>query len=165
MINTMAKSNLKNKVCGRGGAGQDVYMLAVPELCRPGWPQTHGDLPASASKVLGLKMCAPFLLYVVPCNPSSRKVRTGTQGRNLEAGAAGEAMEECCLLAFSCGLLSLLSYRTQDLGVAFPIVSWALKNKTKNKPPHRLPIGQARGSILSTEVLSSQMTPSCVKLI
>ena len=26
--------------------------------CRPGWPQTHRDLPASASWVLGLKMCA-----------------------------------------------------------------------------------------------------------
>ena len=26
--------------------------------CRPGWPRTHRDLPASASQVLGLKACA-----------------------------------------------------------------------------------------------------------
>ena len=25
--------------------------------CRPGWPQTHRDPPASASQVLGLKVC------------------------------------------------------------------------------------------------------------
>ena len=25
--------------------------------CRPGWPQTHRDLPTSASQVLGLKVC------------------------------------------------------------------------------------------------------------
>jgi hypothetical protein len=29
------------------------------------------------------------------------KVSIGTQGRNLEAGAEAEAMEECCLLACS----------------------------------------------------------------
>ena len=26
--------------------------------CRPGWPKTHRDLPASVSRVLGLKACA-----------------------------------------------------------------------------------------------------------
>ena len=26
--------------------------------CRPGWPRIHRDLPASASRVLGLKACA-----------------------------------------------------------------------------------------------------------
>jgi hypothetical protein len=36
------------------------------------------------------------------------------QGRNLEAGADAEAMEECCLLPCSCDLLSLFSYRTPD---------------------------------------------------
>ena len=35
-------------------------------------------------------------------------------GRNLEAGADAEVIEGCCLLACSHGLLSLLSYRTQD---------------------------------------------------
>jgi hypothetical protein len=29
--------------------------LAILELCRPGWPLTHRDSPASASRVLGLK--------------------------------------------------------------------------------------------------------------
>ena len=33
-----------------------VYVtLAVLELCKPGWPQMHKDLPASTSQVLGLK--------------------------------------------------------------------------------------------------------------
>jgi hypothetical protein len=36
------------------------------------------------------------------------------QGRILEAGVDGEAMEGCCLLACSHALLSLLSYSTQD---------------------------------------------------
>jgi hypothetical protein len=26
-------------------------------LCKPGWPQTHRDAPASASQVLELKVC------------------------------------------------------------------------------------------------------------
>jgi hypothetical protein len=46
-------------------------------------------------------------------SPSSSKARAGVQGRNLEAGAEAEAMEEHCLLAYSPGLLSLLSYLTQ----------------------------------------------------
>jgi hypothetical protein len=36
------------------------------------------------------------------------------QGRALEAGADAEAMEGCCLVAHSPGLLTLLFYRTQD---------------------------------------------------
>ena len=43
---------------------------------------------------------------------SLKEVRTGTQA-GQEAGADSEAMEGCSLLASS-GLLSLLSYRTQD---------------------------------------------------
>ena len=39
--------------------GLSVVALAVLELlCRSGWPQTHIDLPASSSQVLGLKECA-----------------------------------------------------------------------------------------------------------
>ncbi|KAL6032532.1 hypothetical protein STEG23_023306, partial [Scotinomys teguina] len=41
------------------------------------------------------------------------EIRTGTQGRNLEAGTDAEAMEECCWLAPG-GLLSLISYRNQS---------------------------------------------------
>ena len=43
----------------------------------------------------------------------TKEVRTGTQaGQN--AGADAEAIEGCSLLACLSGLLSLLSYRTQD---------------------------------------------------
>jgi hypothetical protein len=31
--------------------------LAALELCTSGWPQNHIDPPASASRVLGLKLC------------------------------------------------------------------------------------------------------------
>jgi hypothetical protein len=44
---------------------------------------------------------------------SAKEVRTGTQA-GQEAGADAEAMERCCLLACYPGLLSFLSYRTQD---------------------------------------------------
>ena len=37
-----------------------------------------------------------------------------TQGKNLEAGTEAEAMEACCLQLAPHGLLSLLSYTTQD---------------------------------------------------
>jgi hypothetical protein len=43
----------------------------------------------------------------------TKEVRTGTQA-GQEAGADAEAMEGCSLLAGSPGLLSLLSYKTQD---------------------------------------------------
>ena len=43
----------------------------------------------------------------------SKEVRTGTQA-GQEAGADAEAMEGWHLLAFFHGLLSFLSYRTQD---------------------------------------------------
>lgn len=43
---------------------------------------------------------------------SLKKVRTRTQTR-LQTGADEEAMEECCLLACSFWLFSLLSYITQ----------------------------------------------------
>ena len=35
-----------------------VAAAAALELCRPSWPQTHRDPPASASQVLILKACA-----------------------------------------------------------------------------------------------------------
>jgi hypothetical protein len=36
------------------------------------------------------------------------------QGRNMEAGADAEAMEECSFWPGPCGFPSLLSYRNQD---------------------------------------------------
>ncbi|KAL6033303.1 hypothetical protein STEG23_014951, partial [Scotinomys teguina] len=40
---------------------------------RPGWPQTHRDPPASASGVLGLKMCVTTVrsTLMVPLDESS----------------------------------------------------------------------------------------------
>ena len=38
-----------------------VPLLSWNSLCRPGWPQIHSDPPASASQVLGLKMCTTTL--------------------------------------------------------------------------------------------------------
>ncbi|GAB1300185.1 Arf-GAP with coiled-coil, ANK repeat and PH domain-containing protein 2 [Apodemus speciosus] len=35
-----------------------VAMVSWNSLCRSGWPRTHRDPPASASQVLGLKVCA-----------------------------------------------------------------------------------------------------------
>jgi hypothetical protein len=43
----------------------------------------------------------------------TKEVRTGTQA-GKKAGADAEAIEGCSLLACFAGLLSLLSYRTQD---------------------------------------------------
>ena len=41
-------------------------LAVLNSLCKLGWPQTHRDLPASASWMLGLKVCAtmPSLLKV-----------------------------------------------------------------------------------------------------
>jgi len=43
-------------------------------------------------------------------DPESQSIEL-KPGRNLEAAADAEAMEECCLLACPHGLLSLLSHR------------------------------------------------------
>lgn len=51
------------------------------------------------------------LFPLTPGSPSSREVRVRTQGRNLEAGADAEAMEEWLALR---GLLKLISYSTLD---------------------------------------------------
>ena len=55
-----------------------------------------------------------FSLQFSGHTPSLREVRAGTQGSILEAGTEVEAMEMCCLLDCAHGLLSLLSYGTQD---------------------------------------------------
>jgi hypothetical protein len=59
------------------------------------------------------------------------------QGRDLKAGANEEAMEGCCLLAYSHGLLGLLSYRTQDhlLTMAPPTMGWVLPHPSLRKCP------------------------------
>ena len=48
-----------------GGGLYDKKPLSWNLLCRPGWP--HKDLPASASQVLGLKVCTWLLLLLFVC--------------------------------------------------------------------------------------------------
>ena len=55
-----------------------------------------------------------------------------TQGRNREAGANAEAMEECCLLVSPLGLLSLFSYYPGPAAAPF-IETWALGCKSPIK--------------------------------
>jgi hypothetical protein len=55
----------------------------------------HHDQGNLRRKIFIWSMLPPLL-------SSLKEVRTGTQnGRDLKAGADAEAMEECCLLAFS----------------------------------------------------------------
>ena len=65
--------------------------------CRPGWPQTHKDSPASASWVLGLKACTTttwlylFLLfifvklYICLCSPSLPLLSSSTPSQGSHA--------------------------------------------------------------------------------
>jgi hypothetical protein len=41
------------------------------------------------------------LFHLRTCGPPPKKLRAGTQGRNLEVGADAEAMEECSLMSWS----------------------------------------------------------------
>lgn len=61
----------------------------------------YGQSNLGLKRVIWLTLLHHFLLL--------KEVK---QGRNLKAGAGGEALEGCCLLACSI----LLSYRTQDHG-------------------------------------------------
>jgi hypothetical protein len=54
-----------------------------------------------------------FCLHLPHCCSSPKEVRTGTQA-GQEAGADAEAIEGAAYWLASPGLLSLLSYRTQD---------------------------------------------------
>ena len=54
---------LGNGDCTTGSSNKPTkarssYGTSPVTLCRPGWPQTHRDPPASTSRVLGLKVCA-----------------------------------------------------------------------------------------------------------
>jgi hypothetical protein len=64
-----------------------------------------------------------YLVYSFQSQPSGGEVREGLQGRNLEAGAKAEAMEEECLLACSflaCSLCFLINLRTTCPGWRHP---------------------------------------------
>jgi hypothetical protein len=45
------------------------FYIVWNSLCRPGWPQTHRDPPASASQVLGLKVCITIPRRLYTCSP------------------------------------------------------------------------------------------------
>jgi hypothetical protein len=91
----------------------------------------------------------------------TKEVRTGTLvGQGL--GADAEAMEGCSLLACSPGLLSLLSYRTQD---------YQPRDGSTHKGPFPLdhylrkcPTAGSHGGTSPTESPFSVITPACVKL-
>ena len=64
------------------------------------------------------------------------------QGRNLEAGADAEAMEECCLLVCSSWLVQpafFIEATTTSPGMAPPTMGWALPHQSLiKKMPYRL---------------------------
>jgi hypothetical protein len=47
----------------RQGFSVQQLKLSWNSLCRPGWPHTHRDLPASASRVMGLFIVFCFVLF------------------------------------------------------------------------------------------------------
>jgi hypothetical protein len=63
------------------------------------------------TKIEGKKgMTCLFFCITVHLRKSGQELK---QGRNLEAEADREAMEQCCFVACSSWLVTLLSYRTQ----------------------------------------------------
>ena len=99
-------------------------------------------------------------MSVHSCSPSRREVGSG--------GTEAETMEVAAYWLAPHGLLSLLSYITQDhlprdgtahsgLSPPTPII-----NQEKGSPA--MPTGQSDGGMFSVEVLSSQMTMACVEL-
>ena len=79
-----------------------------------------------------------FVWLTLPHHCSSLKeVRTGTQGRNKEAGADAEAMERGCLLA--CTACFSIEPRITSPGVAPSTMAWALPHQSLTKSvPYRL---------------------------
>lgn len=67
------------------------------------------------------RVCLILQLQITVCHwgVSGQELK---QGRNSEAGAGTEAMEECCLLA--CSTCFPIQLRTSCLGLALPPVDW-----------------------------------------
>ena len=88
-------------------------------------------------------------------SPSSKEVRVGTQGRDLEAGTDVEAMEECCLLVWPSWLSSyiLISPKTTRPGVALPPLRWTQGHELLNKKMHcKHAYGQSNRGIFSIKI-------------
>lgn len=53
-------------------------------------------------------------------------MKPGTQGRNVKAGTKAEDNEKCRLLSVTCSATFLMYPRLTRLGMAPPMVGWAL---------------------------------------
>lgn len=94
--------------------------------------------------------------------PSGRKVRADSRqkpgGRNWSKDHGVMLLIGLLLVACSVGLF--MQSRTTCLGLAPPTVTWALPHQSLvRKMSRRLARGQSDGGIVSSAVLSSQMTP------
>jgi hypothetical protein len=94
-----------------------------------------------------------------------KSITKRTQGRIMEVGIGAETKEEHCSLACS-SWLAQPTYTFQDhlLKVVLPIVSCALPYQSR-KGLTDVPMGWSGGNIFSIEVLSSQRTLACVKVL
>ena len=99
-------------------------------------------------------------------SPCSQQVKAGTEaGRNLEAGAEAEAMEECCLAECPCGLLSVFSPISSNhlpRDDSANMAGFSHICHQSRKCPTDLPPGQCYGSIFPIQVPYSQMTYLCL---
>lgn len=103
------------------------------------------------------------LIWLIVDSPSSREVRTGTEGRGLEAGSRSETLEEHCSLA--CSACFLIPPKIICPWVALSTVDRDLWYQSLIKTmPRRHPYRQYDGGNPSADVLSSQMTLACTEL-
>ena len=96
------------------------------------------------------------LFHLTTYSPSLREVRAGTQGRNLEAGAKAESVEEHCFPAWIPWLAQfafLSNPRSTTQGWHGPQWAWPCHtNQWARKCSIDLPVGQSDGDIFSAEV-------------
>jgi hypothetical protein len=115
-------------IVGRAADGAHLRMLIhstqAPEQSQMGMCQPLASPPVAMCLSQGFYSCTNmtkkqvgeervYSAYTPYCCLSPKEVRTGTQA-GQKAGADAEAMEGCSYWLASPGLLSLLSYRTQD---------------------------------------------------
>ena len=82
--------------------------------------------------------------------------RGGAKSRDLEAGTEKEAMEVCCLLACSHGLLNLFSmqFKSMCLGEHHPWWAESSSLNYQSRKPCRFAYSKSDGGIFSIVVLS-----------
>ena len=103
------------------------------------------------------------LFYLTACGPSSREVRAGSQGRNLETGTDAQVMKRCYLLT---GSFYFLFHKDHPPRSGTTSAEWTLIYISRQLETFTagLPAGQYGRDIFSVEVPSSQMILACVKL-